>query len=239
MNTPNESESQDRAVAAQSATRDLTTTSFAVLSILALRDHSTYELARQMRLSLHYLWPRAESNVYAEPRRLVEAGLVQPREEWSGRRRRVVYRITDAGRSALGQWLAAPSARQRYESEALLKVLFAENGTKAELIAAVRAIATDATAIIGHFLDIADQYAAGDGQYPGRFALTGLAARLLLEQQAATLRWAAWAEESVGHWGSPLAETAEWGVQTLRGIGQSFPLREDPLIRARRGRADR
>ena len=64
MNTPIESKSQ---------ARTLTTTSYAVLSILALREHSTYELTRQMKLSLHYMWPRAESNVYAEPKRLVEA----------------------------------------------------------------------------------------------------------------------------------------------------------------------
>ena len=46
MNTPNESKSQ---------ARPLTTTSYGVLSILALRDHSTYDLTRQMRMSLHYM----------------------------------------------------------------------------------------------------------------------------------------------------------------------------------------
>ena len=69
MNTPIESKSQGR------TERALTTTSYAVLSVLSLRDHSTYDLIRQMRLTMHYMWPRAESNVYAEPRRLVEAGL--------------------------------------------------------------------------------------------------------------------------------------------------------------------
>src|SRR5215210_8690995 len=108
MNTPVESKSQDRA---------LTTTSYAVRCVLALRPHSTYHLTRQMRLSLHFLWPRAESNVYAEPGRLVAAGLAEAREEWNGRRRRTVYSITQAGRRALGAWIARPSARQRYESE--------------------------------------------------------------------------------------------------------------------------
>jgi hypothetical protein len=44
MNTPIESKSQERT---------LTTTSFAVLAVLSLRDHSTYDLIRQMRLSMH------------------------------------------------------------------------------------------------------------------------------------------------------------------------------------------
>ena len=92
MNTPIESKSQERS---------LTTTSYAVLAVLALRDHSTYELTKQMRYSLHYLWPRAESNVYAEPKRLVAAGLAEAREGWTGERRRTVYSITNAGRRAL------------------------------------------------------------------------------------------------------------------------------------------
>ena len=38
---------------------------FGVLSIL---HGSTYDITQQMRIWLHYLWPRA-SNVYAEPKR--------------------------------------------------------------------------------------------------------------------------------------------------------------------------
>jgi PadR family transcriptional regulator AphA len=224
MDTPNESKSQDRA---------LTTTSYAVLSVLSLRPHSTYDITRQMRLSMHYMWPRAESNVYAEPRRLVDAGLAEAREEWNGQRRRTVYSITDVGRAALGEWVASPSARQRYESEALVKVLFAENGTRDDLLASIRAIGEDAVEVIRHFLEIADRYAAGEGAYPSRFGLAGLATRLLMEQQAATLRWATWAEEVVAGWETPLSEDAAWGVETLRATGEPFGLNEDPVPEVR------
>jgi DNA-binding PadR family transcriptional regulator len=186
-----------------------------------------------MRLSMHYMWPRAESNVYAEPRRLVEAGLAEAREEWNGQRRRTVYSITDAGRAALGEWFAAPSARQRYECEALVKVLFAENGTHHDLMASIRAIGDDAADVIRHFLEIADRYAAGEGAYPWRFGLAGLAARLLTEQQAATLRWATWAEEVVAGWQTGLSEDAAWGVETLRATGEPFALTEDPVRKVR------
>ena len=81
-----------------------------MLSVLSLRDHSTYDLIRQMRLTMHYMWPRAESNVYAEPPRLVEAGLATAREEWSGQRRRTIYSITGAGRAALTAWIASRAA---------------------------------------------------------------------------------------------------------------------------------
>ena len=219
MNTPNESKSQERA---------LTTTSFAVLSVLALRDHPTYELARQARSSLHYLWPRAESNLYAEAKRLVVAGLASAREERSGGRRRTVYSITDAGRAALTDWLARPSTPPRYESEALLKVFFAENGTVDDLRRSIRAVQENALDGIAHFQQFADRYAAGEGEYPERFALSALVARLLSEQCATTARWAGWAEDVVSTWETPFEEDAEWGVEILRGAGEPLTASEEP-----------
>ena len=212
MNTPDESKSQ---------ARPLTTTSYAVLSVLALRDHSTYDLTKQMRYSLHYLWPRAESNVYAEPSRLVEAGLATSRQEFVGGRRRTVYSITRAGRRALAAWLAAPSARPRYESEALLKILFAENGTRDDLLASVRALREDAEEALAHWQAVADRYEEGAGEYPDRFALSSLVARLLGEQEAATIRWAQLAETAVSAWDGPSVDDPVWGVGTVRAIGTS------------------
>jgi DNA-binding PadR family transcriptional regulator len=220
MDTPNESNRQGRS---------LTATSYGVLAVLALRDHSTYELTKQMRYSLHYLWPRAESNVYAEPRRLVAEGLAVSREEFTGGRRRTVYAITDAGRAALARWLASPSSRQRYESEAVLKVLFAENGTLDDLLASIRAVGDDALAGVAHWQRVADRYHAGEGEYPARFGVSALVARLLGEQQAATARWAAWAQQVVSEWDEPLAAGVDWGVETIRATGEPFPLADDPV----------
>jgi len=207
MNTPDESKSQVRA---------LTVTSYGVLSILSLREHSTYDLIRQMRMSLHYMWPRAESNVYAEPKRLVDAGLAEAREEWNGQRRRTVYSITSAGRDALSAWLEERSSLPRFESEALMKVLFAENGTRDDLLATIRSIGVDAEQVIRHFEVIADKYAEGNGEYPWRFGLSGLAARLLVDQAAATLRWTVWAQGVVEGWPTPLAASADWGIEVIR-----------------------
>ena len=213
MNTPVESKSQ---------ARRLTTTSYAVLAVLALRDHSTYELAKQMHLSMHYLWPRAESNVYAEPKRLVAAALAVSHEEWTGDRRRTIYSITDAGRAALGDWLASPSSRQRYESEAVLKLLFGEHGSREDMLESIRALREDASVGMAHWQRVADLYDSGDGDYPHRFALSALVARLLGEQQAVTARWAAWAEQVVSSWDESSAADVEWGVATIRATGEPF-----------------
>ena len=79
--------------------RDLTTTSYAILGMLAIRPWSTYALTQQMQRSLHHLWPRAESNLYAEAKRLVEAGMATADVEKTGRRARPVYTISPAGRA--------------------------------------------------------------------------------------------------------------------------------------------
>ena len=214
MNTPDESTSQGRA---------LTTTSYAVLAVLAMHEHSTYELATQTRMSLRYMWPRAESNVYAEPKRLVAAGLARSRKAATGRRPRTLYSITDAGRAALRDWLASPSGRQRYESEAVLKVFFGETGTLDDMLATIAAIGDEAASGVEHYRQFAELYAAGEGRHPERFALSALVARLLGEQQAATARWARWAEQVVSEWGTPSPADVDWGVETIRGTGTPFP----------------
>ena len=62
------------------SSRPPSTTSHAILSLLAIQPWATYDLAKLMRRSLHFFWPRAESNLYAEPKRLVEAGLAEVQE---------------------------------------------------------------------------------------------------------------------------------------------------------------
>lgn len=183
-----------------------------------------------MQMSLRFLWPRAESNVYLEPKRLVAARLAVAHHEANGERRRTIYSITSAGRSALARWLASPSSTQRYESEAAIKVFFAENGTKADLLESIRALKMEAAATIEHFLQFAKQYEAGQGQYPQRFALSGLIARLACEQQVATLRWAVWAEQEVEQWRSSRGPDAKWGVDALKATGKPFGLQKDPVL---------
>ena len=67
--------------------RVLTTTTYGVLGLLAVRPYSTYELAKAMKLSVGRVWPRAESKLFEEPKKLVEHGYARAREETVGRRR--------------------------------------------------------------------------------------------------------------------------------------------------------
>ena len=79
----------------------LTTTSYVILGHLALRDWSSYELAQQMKRSTRHFWPRAQSKIYEEPKKLAAHGLATATREFTGRRPRTVYAITPKGREAL------------------------------------------------------------------------------------------------------------------------------------------
>lgn len=62
----------------------LTTTSYAILGLLSVRPWSTYELAQQMDRSLGRIWPRAQSKLYEEPKKLVRLGLAEATKGRSG-----------------------------------------------------------------------------------------------------------------------------------------------------------
>lgn len=103
----------------------LSTSSFAILGLLSQRDWSAYELAGNMKISvLQRLWPRATSEVYKEPKKLVAAGYASVRKERNGGRERSVYQITDAGRDALNHWLSESANTMIYQDETLLKLCF-------------------------------------------------------------------------------------------------------------------
>src|SRR5687767_15157893 len=97
--------------------------------MLAIRPWTGYELTQQMRRSLDYCWPKADSVLYEEPRRLVAAGLARATSETHDGRRRTRYHITAKGRRALQSWLATRPGEPRLEVEPLLRLLYAEHGT--------------------------------------------------------------------------------------------------------------
>ena len=77
--------------------------SYLVLGIIAMLGPSTpYDLKRFVQRSVANFWPFPHTQLYAEPKRLAEAGLLEETREESGRRRRH-YAITETGRQRLGR----------------------------------------------------------------------------------------------------------------------------------------
>ena len=119
------------------SSRKLTPTSYLVLGLAAQRGPITsYELKQHVQASIGYFWTFPHSQLYAEPERLVEAGLLASEQEETGRRRRR-FTITPKGRDAIASWLAEPlHAATEIRDLGLLKLFFgslAEPGGVASL----------------------------------------------------------------------------------------------------------
>src|SRR5689334_18599007 len=164
-------------------------TPYAILGLLSVRSWTTYELAQQVRRSLHWFWPRAERKLYDDPKRLAAAGLAKAAEEYTGKRRRTVYAITAKGRRELKAWLATPSAPPSWENEALVKVFFADGG---DLESLRRTLSEMGDASRARLAELAGM-AAGEPAFPQRRHLNAITIRLSQEHEEATLRWSAWA----------------------------------------------
>lgn len=197
----------------------LTTTSYAILSLLAVRSWSTYELAQQMSRSLGRIWPRAESKIYEEPKKLVEHGLARAKKEKVGDRPRTVYSITPAGRRALSSWMSAPAAGPVLEWEQLVKVVFAENGTKADTLARLSEARAWAVEQNEESLATARAYAAGEAEFQERVAINLLGGGFLTEYYRLVAEWADWATGIVEQWPDEPGQ-AEPDRDALRRIAQ-------------------
>lgn len=180
--------------------QELTTTSYAILGLLALQPWTTYELAKQMETSLHNFWPRAERKLYEEPKKLVQHGLAEMTREIVGRRPRTVYRITAKGRHALRQWLGEPGAMLVLEFEGLVKVFFAEHGTKAQLLDTLARIVEAAEHREQIDARWAAHYLATGGRFPQRLPVVTLVGKLQSELNRTLAEWGAWALATVSTW---------------------------------------
>lgn len=186
----------------------ISTTGYALLSLIAARATSTYELAQWMRWSnLRAFWPRAESQVYKEPKNLAAEGLADAHVEYVGERKRTVYSVTERGREALADWLEEPSDRFQYRYEAAVKVAFANHGSIEALRTTLRAAVIEAEDEARQMLEVARNQPTTTSPAPEREHLNAMADGLILEVIEARLRWARAAEEIAATWTETTAET--------------------------------
>lgn len=183
----------------------LTTTTYGVLGLLAIRPHSTYELAKAMDRSVGRVWPRAQSKLFEEPKKLVEHGHATAHDDAVGRRARTVYTITPSGRRALAAWLAEPGGGPAIEFEGLVKLLFAEHGTRADALATIARAREWAAEMNAGNIRAAERFAEGEGRYAERRATTLLLGTFLTDFYALVASWADWAEAEVAGWPDDIA----------------------------------
>lgn len=117
-----------------------------------------------------------------------------------GQRNRTVYTITDAGRSALTAWMATTPQPPVLEAEALLRLLFAENGSIDDLSAALDQLAADATEMYEQVVTINAGYLDGRHPFPERTHLSVLFATSQIELFELIIKWVDFAKLEIATW---------------------------------------
>ena len=117
----------------------LSSSAYVVLGLLATYGPATpYDLKRWVDASIGYFWSFPRAQLYVEPERLAQLGMLTERRESSGRHRRV-FSLTDAGRQALQDWIRAPdSAPVELRDPGLLKLFFGGVVETADVLALAR-----------------------------------------------------------------------------------------------------
>lgn len=183
-----------------STAAELTSTSYALLGLLAIKPWTTYELAQQMDRTLSRFWPRAKSKLYEEPKKLVARGLARSSTEVVGKRSRTIYAITPKGRRALSAWVAEPAEGPVLEFEQLMKVFFSDNGTTDDLLRQLDDARTWAHERTLVNIEVGRSYLEDRSPFPERGAVNMIVGRFLDDFLETVDRWALWATEVIETW---------------------------------------
>ena len=120
----------------------LTPTAYVMLGLVRWAPGSTaYELERTIGATVSHMWSIQRSQIYREPARLAEAGLLVADADTAARQK-TRFTITKAGEEALDEWLGKTTDEMpQLRDLAILKVFF---GADPESIARVRVLAHQA-----------------------------------------------------------------------------------------------
>jgi DNA-binding PadR family transcriptional regulator len=159
-----------------------------------------------MDRSVGRVWPRAQSKLFEEPKKLVAHGYATAKDDAVGRRPRTVYTITRAGRRALKDWLAEPGDGPALEFEGLVKLIFADLGTRDDALASIaRARDWAVEQNVGNIEGGEKFAAASEGRYAERRATTLLLGAFLTDFYALVAEWSDWATAEVESWPEDIA----------------------------------
>jgi PadR family transcriptional regulator AphA len=170
-------------------------------------------VTKHVRRGLGQLWPRAERQLYNDPKRLVDEGYVTATREQVGRRGRTMYSITRAGRAALKRWLAMPSRPPMLEFEGMVRVLFAEQGTIKQLHATLQGIADQAEAARTEYAAWAAYMVEDGGDYPTRMHTNALAMQFMMGHFTHLIDWANWALDATRDWPDTKTSVETWAAE--------------------------
>lgn len=105
---------------------EATAVTWAILGLIRQRPMSGYDLKRAVDRTIRHFWAASYGQIYPELRRLEDAEWIEGADAANGGRSRRLYRLTDAGRGALEDWLHGHETRLELRDESLLRLFFAD-----------------------------------------------------------------------------------------------------------------
>ena len=96
---------------------------YAILVALTEGPKTGYDVTKQFDESLGFFWRAQHSQIYRDLRKLKEKGYVRSEEiEQTGKPNRIVFHITELGRSHLFEWSRTPSEPQPMKDDFLVQL---------------------------------------------------------------------------------------------------------------------
>lgn len=204
--------------------RKLTTTSYALLVQLALRPWSAYELVQQRVRYFRFVWPKAESAIYREVKKLAEDGLAERSIEHTGRRSRTIYQITEAGLDVLREWLATPVGPFSMEFEVLLRLFVAPIGTRQQLVANLRQVQADTREMLVFGGEVNREYLEGRGALQDQAYIRALGIDFFISLLNMVDQWVDRTLVEVERWDDmTIEERNQRGLEILAGVPVAMP----------------
>jgi DNA-binding PadR family transcriptional regulator len=206
----------------------LTTTSYAVLAQVALRPWASYELAQQRVRYFRYVWPRAESAVYREVKRLSSMGLVREKKEYQGKRPRTIYSITKQGKQALRNWLGTPISPFAMDFEALIRLFVAPLGTKEQIVSTLGQVRADAKEMLQFGGKAKQEYLTGINVTQEQVYIRAFAFDFFISLLNTVDAWAARTLREIASWDdlTPAGKN-ERGLEIIRRL--QVPTPDEPV----------
>src|SRR5580765_846080 len=137
---------------------ELTSFSYTVLVLVGSGGAGPHDLVRMARQGRVY-WESAESQWYAEPKRLERLGYLSSRKEPGRTRERTHYVLTDRGREALRAWMEEPATWPRLQLEPVVRLLAADLVGEEPVLESLRGLRAEIDELERR-VDVADEVAA-------------------------------------------------------------------------------
>ncbi|MCH9631701.1 MAG: hypothetical protein S4CHLAM6_00180 [Chlamydiae bacterium] len=99
-------------------------TKYAILGMLIENPCTGYEIKSRMKKSTIYFWRESDSTIYPMLKILEQEGNALSKEIYVGKKKKVVFSITEAGQAEFKNWFKSPTKSETPRNEFLLKLFF-------------------------------------------------------------------------------------------------------------------